>query len=337
MKRTIFFGMAAAFFLGALATTPLTGQERTSKAKKDDDFPYARAANGAEAPKTVKAKADASATETSQSRTATDKSNPTTSPASRRAARANLLRSSQILGMPVQDNEDQVVGKIVDLVGDTNGQNQFVVISLKGDERMIVLPFQGLQFDPGKGKNVLARLRIKPAKLKNAPSFVGSEWPTFDQKFSGWVSEFYSDLLVPTRGQDGEQRDVTRVSALEDVYPNPVPKHASPGSEESQTPNPSASDAARASRESQNRTPGRPSDREPGGFLPNPQEQPRLPGSTAPGSTGATSGAPAPGGSGAGGAVPGGSGGAPGAGGTGGASGGGSGSGGSSGSGSSGS
>jgi len=315
----------------------MAGQERTSKAKKDDDFPYARALNGVEATKKAKAKTDASESDASQSRTTADKSTPATTRASTRAVRASLLRSSQILGMPVQDNENQAVGQIVDLMGDTNGQNQFVVISLKGDERMIVLPFQGLQFDPGNGKSALARLRIKPAKLKNAPSFVGSEWPTFDQKFSGWVSDFYSDLLVPTPGQGREQGNVTRASALEDVYPNPVPKHASPGSEESQTPTPSTSDAARTSRDSQNRNPGRPSDREPGGFLPNTEEQPRLPGSTTPGSTGTTPGAPAPGGSGAGGAVPGGSGGAPAASGTGGASGAGSGSGGSSGSGSSGS
>lgn len=110
-----------------------------------------------------------------------------------------MLRSSQMMGMTIQDNQGKSIGKVVDFVGDTNGSSQFAIVSLGGD-RNIVLPFNGLSFQAGANGTSFASLRVTPSQLKNAPSFTGNQWPNFtDAKFIGQVSEFYSDLL-PTAG-----------------------------------------------------------------------------------------------------------------------------------------
>ena len=117
-----------------------------------------------------------------------------------------MLRSSQMLGMAIQDNRGESIGKVVDFVGDNMGNSQFAVVSLGSDGRNIVVPFHALHFQAGaKGSN-FASLRIAPGQLKNAPSFTGNEWPNFmDSKYTNQVSQFYSDMLPApgtSRGYD---------------------------------------------------------------------------------------------------------------------------------------
>lgn len=104
------------------------------------------------------------------------------------------LRSSQMLGLSIQDKDGHSLGKVVDFVSD--GNRQFVVVSLSGDKRNIVLPASALRFQAGaKGSN-FATLRVAPGQLKNAPSFTGSEWPDFSsEEFLTNFQVFYQPLL----------------------------------------------------------------------------------------------------------------------------------------------
>jgi ribosomal 30S subunit maturation factor RimM len=110
-----------------------------------------------------------------------------------------MLRSSQMLGMAIQDNRGQEIGTVVDFVGN-GGNNQFAVVSLGTDGRLIVVPSSALHFQSGAKGSSFATLRIAPGQLKNAPSFSANQWPNFgDAKFTNQVSTFYSDKL-PTPG-----------------------------------------------------------------------------------------------------------------------------------------
>jgi uncharacterized membrane protein YgcG len=242
-----------------------------------------------------------------------------------------MLRSSQISGMPLRSENGQPIGKLVDVVGNASGQSQFAVVSLKGNDRMIVLPYSGLRFQAGRQGDNYASLRIATSQLKNAPSFVGDEWPTFTSKYSGWVTEFYSDLApisgtanqgsrTPSSIRNHDQAEPA-LSEASSSYPNPTPPsvdgapRTAAGATPSGVPLPGTST--------------RPSTMRPGAAIPGIENRnqgdptsPRLPGSAVPGAPGNTSGAPAPGGSGPGGSVPGGTGGASGGTGAGGAAGG---------------
>jgi sporulation protein YlmC with PRC-barrel domain len=117
-----------------------------------------------------------------------------------------MLRSSQMLGMSIQDNQGRDIGKVIDFVGDTRGNNRFAVVSLGSDGRNIVIPFHALNFQAGAKGSSFATLRVAPGELKNAPSFTGNQWPNFtDAKFVNQVSDFYSDMLPApgtSRGYD---------------------------------------------------------------------------------------------------------------------------------------
>jgi len=320
----------------------------------DRDFPLSKALGGSRGPEAAKPEDGAKAKTKSATQSSDQpveegrKARPTPASDARASESSSaaespsnsglLLRGSQLPGLPIRNAGGQTIGKVVDVVGDANGQNQFAVVSLKGDDRMIVLPYSGLRLQPGGRGGNFASLRVASTKLKNAPSFVGDEWPTFDPKYSGWVTSFYSELLpAPAaksaggrNGAAGKNQDYG-LSDGSSIYPNPTQTHAgtgapgankgaaSPGSPLPPEPSTSRSPADLRRTDSGNG---------------NAADSPRLPGGSAPGTPGTSSGTPAPGGSGPGGSVPGGTGGAPGGTGSGGAAGGTSGSGGSSSSGS---
>jgi len=113
-----------------------------------------------------------------------------------------MLRSSQMVGMSIQDNHGQTLGKVVDFVGDTNGNNRFAVVSLGSDGRNIILPYNALRFQSGANGSNFATLRVAPGQLKTAPSFTGTDFPDFtDQNFISDLQKFYAPLL-PNRLTD---------------------------------------------------------------------------------------------------------------------------------------
>jgi len=112
------------------------------------------------------------------------------------ASNRMMLRSSQMVGMSIEDNKGQVIGKVVDFVGDTAGNNRFAVVSLGSDGRNIILPSNALRFQTGARGSNFATLRVAPGQLKTAPSFTGTNWPDFtDQKLMSDLQKFYAPLL----------------------------------------------------------------------------------------------------------------------------------------------
>ncbi|MGI8979722.1 MAG: PRC-barrel domain-containing protein [Pirellulaceae bacterium] len=110
------------------------------------------------------------------------------------AASRMTLRSSQMVGLSIQDKDGHTIGKVIDFVSD--GNRQFVVVSLSGDKRNIVLPASALQFQAGANGSSFATLRVAPGQLENAPSFTGSEWPDFSsEEFLTNFQDFYQPLL----------------------------------------------------------------------------------------------------------------------------------------------
>jgi ribosomal 30S subunit maturation factor RimM len=112
------------------------------------------------------------------------------------ASNRMMLRSSQMVGMSIQDNKGQVIGKVLDFVGDTTGNNRFAIVSLGSDGRNIILPYHALRFQSGASGSNFATLRVAPGQLKTAPSFTGNEFPDFtDQSLLADIQKFYAPLL----------------------------------------------------------------------------------------------------------------------------------------------
>jgi sporulation protein YlmC with PRC-barrel domain len=106
-----------------------------------------------------------------------------------------MLRTSQMVGMSIQDSQGQTIGKVVDLVGDGSGAPRFAIASL-GDGRNIVLPATALRFQAGANGSNIATLRVALGQLKNAPSFTGTDFPDFSSRqFLTSMERFYSPLL----------------------------------------------------------------------------------------------------------------------------------------------
>ena len=107
-----------------------------------------------------------------------------------------MFRSSQFAGMPIQDASGNVTGKVVDFIGDSNGNSRFAVVSLSGDSRNIVVPVSALGLQANSTGSGVATLRLAPQQLQNAPGFSGSSWPNFgSQQFLNGFNTFYQPLL----------------------------------------------------------------------------------------------------------------------------------------------
>ena len=248
-----------------------------------------------------------------------------TSGSNSKASSRMMLRSSQMVGMTIMDKQGDALGKVVDFVGDTRGNNQFAVVSLSGegfDDRMIVLPFHALNFQAGANGTSSATLRIAPGQLMKAPSFSGNEWPDFaDERFQREFVDYYSPRLPNPDKSYGnwilDGKSGSTPAATGDLELPATP--SKPSGTVAPRPGLPMPEAPKAGTPKTPRTPARPGAPGSSLFPEAPRSGPKLPG-TGPG----VPGAPAPGGAPAApapGAAPGGGapGGAPG--GTGGASG----------------
>src|SRR5213078_2678091 len=108
------------------------------------------------------------------------------------------LRSSQIVGLPIEDKQGDVIGKVVDVVGNTRGNNMFAVVSLSGsgfDNRLVVVPFHALHFQTGVAGKNFTTLTIAPGQLAKAPSFNPNEWPNFSSpEFMNSFQKFFQPI-----------------------------------------------------------------------------------------------------------------------------------------------
>lgn len=105
---------------------------------------------------------------------------------------ALMIRSSQLAGMPIQDSNGNVTGKVVDFVTDANGNGRYAVVTMSGDSRNIIVPTSAVNLRAnGTGSN-FATLRLASPNLQNAPGFTGNTWPSFtNPQFINDINAFY--------------------------------------------------------------------------------------------------------------------------------------------------
>ncbi|WP_207764817.1 PRC-barrel domain-containing protein [Hyphococcus luteus] len=106
----------------------------------------------------------------------------------------NLLSSSTITGDHVKNAKGEDLGKIEDLMIDTNdGAIQYAVLSFGGimglGEKLFAVPFGRLKVDT---ENKCMILDADKQRLKDAPGFDKDKWPDFsDASFKTTHDAYY--------------------------------------------------------------------------------------------------------------------------------------------------
>lgn len=96
-------------------------------------------------------------------------------------------KASKLIGMQVKNTENEDIGKVKELVVDTqSGKIAYAVVSagggLIGGGKMVAVPFEALSLQPG-AKNLV--MNIKKEEFKNARGFAEKSWPSLDAVKSG--------------------------------------------------------------------------------------------------------------------------------------------------------
>lgn len=124
-----------------------------------------------------------------------------------------LERTSRIIGTDVRNKDREKLGRIEDLVFNTNGRISYAVVSFGGflnlGEKWFAMPWEILGRDQDDRHFVLD---ISKDKLKDAPGFDKKSWPDMaDAKWCAEVGGFYSCPASPDRSWGG------KASALDDA------------------------------------------------------------------------------------------------------------------------
>lgn len=112
-------------------------------------------------------------------------------------------KASKIIGMQVKNMQNEDLGKVKELVIDSqSGKVAYAVVSagggLLGGGKMVAVPFEALSLQPG-AKNLV--MNIKKEELKNAKGFAENNWPSLDAFKSGQT------VGIATRGEQGQPKD----------------------------------------------------------------------------------------------------------------------------------
>jgi sporulation protein YlmC with PRC-barrel domain len=111
------------------------------------------------------------------------------------AAPMGPQRSSEIIGMSVQNQQGEKLGKIDELLINRDGVVQYAVLSHGGvlgiGDKLIPIPWKA--FKPGKEEKTLL-LNMDKKVLEKAPSFDPKKWP--DVSSTEWQEKFqyYKDV-----------------------------------------------------------------------------------------------------------------------------------------------
>ncbi len=106
-----------------------------------------------------------------------------------------LVKSDQVIGVNVINNEREDLGKIEELVLDKqNGHVVYAVLSFGGvmgiGDKLFALPWKALSYNKEEEAYVLP---LNKEKLKNAPGFDKDHWPNMgDNVWRNDVESFYS-------------------------------------------------------------------------------------------------------------------------------------------------
>jgi sporulation protein YlmC with PRC-barrel domain len=126
--------------------------------------------------------------------------------ASRPAQASNLIRSSDVVGGKVTNLQGENLGKIDDLVIDTDrGQVGYAVLSFGGllgmGDKLFAIPWDSIQSTNESGKYML---NVDKEKLKNAPGFDKGQWPEMaDESWGAGIYKYYGSEPYWTRSGSG--------------------------------------------------------------------------------------------------------------------------------------
>jgi sporulation protein YlmC with PRC-barrel domain len=108
-----------------------------------------------------------------------------------------LISASTIRGTDVWNLDDEKVGKVEDVMIDTNlGSIAYVVFApeeglLEHQNKRLALPWEVLQFNSGAKEKIV--VDVSRERLREAPGFDKDNWPTGpQQEFVDEVFSFYS-------------------------------------------------------------------------------------------------------------------------------------------------
>jgi sporulation protein YlmC with PRC-barrel domain len=104
----------------------------------------------------------------------------------------DAMRVSKLMDKEVRTQDDQELGKVKDVVVDSEGEAAFVIV--EGDEnKLYPIPITSFRHDKDKDQLIT---QISKDRLQNAPSFSEGDWPQFGQHdYKNRVYGYYGEQL----------------------------------------------------------------------------------------------------------------------------------------------
>jgi sporulation protein YlmC with PRC-barrel domain len=112
-------------------------------------------------------------------------------------------RGSAIIGQNVRDAEGKNIGKIEDLMVDSNGRVSFAILSFGGflgiGDKLYAVPWTAMRFDRD-GRDVKAViLDVTKERLERAPSFARDRWPDGDRQWGEESRRYWGDAAITSK------------------------------------------------------------------------------------------------------------------------------------------
>lgn len=135
---------------------------------------------------------------------------------------AGTVRASQLIGMNIQNDQEESVGEIKDFVLDTRtGRVRYVAVTYGGflgvGNKMFAVPFEAFQAkhdpdDPDDPDDYVLVLNVTQSQLDGATGFAEDHWPNFaDRTFTRELDQRYG----VERKMRANQRNRTRAGAAD--------------------------------------------------------------------------------------------------------------------------
>lgn len=106
---------------------------------------------------------------------------------------SHAFRSSELMGMPVENFQNETLGHVKDVVFDRAGKTAYLIVDHSGfsggADTFSAAPLSDVQIRPMNGQEV-AVLDISRDRFANAPSFASNQWPDFASR--SWRREVHS-------------------------------------------------------------------------------------------------------------------------------------------------
>ncbi|MCE3237624.1 MAG: PRC-barrel protein [Gammaproteobacteria bacterium] len=110
---------------------------------------------------------------------------------------SSVVKSSEVIGVNVENSQNEKLGKIEELVIDKlNGNVRYAVLSFSEllgiVKKLFAIPWELLEYD---NKRKCFVINVPKDKLKNANGFDKDNWPNMaDEKWNKAVRDYYIDI-----------------------------------------------------------------------------------------------------------------------------------------------